>query len=377
LITPCVSSSAIKVFDFDSARLSPPGPELSSVVLSSSQTGSLPDRFVLCSSAKQGKIDGKSPYLLRGQDCLPWLAFSLYPGDDGHYMWIDVSKGKFWAKLHSIEKPWTNVWMHICADVDTVTGTLRVSLNGRPALNATTKYLKENKPESLKGKLELGVTRKPDGTKQYFGSVTNINIFQYDSSKLIEDLARNPCGNVGDYMPWADAEFAWEGKRLDEYQLKREEFCEVSSESNILLLLTEMSWIEAQHSCRILGNGSISENKNEEQIKRKITWMKDSKSTCTVLWTPITDKYEEGVFINTVDGTIEKFLPWKEGQPNGGASENFIQLEVRTELYIGRYFDRAGKNPACVTCDVKMTTIFRLRGQCETSYLGESTNHQC
>jgi hypothetical protein len=138
--------SALRVLDFESTRNSPPGADLTSAVLSSSQGGRLPDRFILCSSTKQGKIDSKSPYLLYGEDDKPWLAFSFWLHDNGLHLWADIQQGLKWLELHSVdEKPWTHVWMHICADVDTTTGTISVSLNGRPALNATSKHLQGGK----------------------------------------------------------------------------------------------------------------------------------------------------------------------------------------------------------------------------------------
>jgi hypothetical protein len=100
--------SALKVLDFESTRNLPLEADLTSAVLSSSQGGNLPDRFILCSSTKQEKVDKKSPYLLYGEDDKPWLTFSFLLADNGVNLWANVRQGS-WLQLHSVDKkPWTN-----------------------------------------------------------------------------------------------------------------------------------------------------------------------------------------------------------------------------------------------------------------------------
>jgi hypothetical protein len=367
--------SALEVFDFGPARHSAPGAGLSSAVLSSAQTDRLPDRFILCSSTKQGKVDNKSPFLLYGQDDIPWLAFSHWLADDGSYLWVDIRHGRFWGKLHAIENPLTHVWRHICADIDTTTGTLIVSLNGRTSLNMTTKYLRENKPDYLKGKLEIGLTKNVDdnvkaGTKlwrQFFGFVTNINIFHYDDTKSVEKMSLNPCSNVGDYMAWDKADFDWKGINMTTLDIAPESICEIMPETYNVLLPTEMTRLEAKQGCNILG-GNMSKIIDENDLHNKVTWVKAEMSSCAILWTPFTDETKEGVYTNSNDGTIEHFLPWKEGQPNGGSSQNFVGAYLEHE----HYGDWSANHRFCVSCDLHKETTFRMRGLCKSSYLGES-----
>jgi hypothetical protein len=285
-------------------------------------------------------------------------------------------------KLHSVDqKPWTNVWMHICADVDTVTGTLSVSLNGRPALNATIKHLQGgNKPTFLKGKLGIGISKVEEaygGTRQFVGSVTNINLFFHDADKSIEDMSRSPCSHVGDFMAWTNADFDWKGPMSNDIKVEIERSCEKTisngkKSSNTvysLLLPTEMSWTEAQHKCNALGKATMTDINNDGELQHMVRWVKETRSSCLALWTPITDKAVEGVFLNSNTRAVVPFLPFLDGQPNGGTSENAVELLL--ENYIG-YRDTNADNPGrCVSCTLKSSTTFRLRGLCQSSHMGK------
>jgi hypothetical protein len=364
--------SALKVLDFESTRHSPLGGDLTSAVLSSSQGGSLPDRFILCSSTKQGKVDMKSPYLLYGEDDKPWLAFMFEVQNNGLTLWADMRQGS-WLQFHSVDKkPWTNVWMHICADVDTTTGTLSVSLNGRPALNRTTKLLQGgNKPNFLRGKLEIGVSRMEEGfggTRQFFGSVTNVNIFFNNSKKSIEDMSRSPCSNVGDYMSWANADFELNGPMSDKIERDNGRPCEMSTNTVYSLLLpTEMTWTEARHKCNTLGKGNMTDINNDDDLQHIVMWVKETRRSCEAIWTPINDNAEEGVFLNSNTGTVEPFIPFQYGQPNGGMSENGVALFLANFAYR----DQSEVHQRCASCNLKLSTTFRLRGLCKSSHMGK------
>jgi hypothetical protein len=262
--------------------------------------------------------------------------------------------------------------MHICADVDTTTGTLSVSLNGRPALNATSKHLQGgNKPTFLKGKLEIGISKADEafgGTRQFLGSVTNVNIFFYDAEKSIEDMSRNPCSKVGDYMAWANADFELKGPKSGEIQRDDERPCEMSPKNVYSLLLpAEMSWTEAQHTCNALGKGNITDIDNDDNLQHMVMWVKETRSSCVALWTPISDKAEEGVFLNSNTGVVEHFMPFQDGQPDGGRSENYVALFLRN---FG-YRDQSDSFQRCVSCNLELSTTFHLRGLCKTSYMGK------
>ena len=67
----------------------------------------------------------------------------------------------------------------MCAQIDSVSGKISVSLNGRPPLTKRSEKLrKEDKPEQLENHLELGITDTQivDGGKRSFnGKVSNVH----------------------------------------------------------------------------------------------------------------------------------------------------------------------------------------------------------
>ena len=147
--------SSVRVLDFSSAIYAAPYTPFSSAVLTNMTEDNLPHHFILCFSIKQNKIDGKIPFAIYGEDKKPWLAFSFWKSSSGVFLWADVRTGNF-TKLHNIEKPWTHVWIHLCAEVDTITGNIIVSLNGGTPIRGREENLMTNKPCSLKDKIIIG-----------------------------------------------------------------------------------------------------------------------------------------------------------------------------------------------------------------------------
>ena len=128
--------SSTRVLDFSAAQSAPPGFSLSTALLTNVPDKSLPHRFVLCFSTKHTKIDNKSPFVIYGEDKKAWMAFSLWNYEVGVVLWVDVQGGS-WTRLNLVSKPWTHVWLHVCADIDISSGNLTVSINGGEAVQTT------------------------------------------------------------------------------------------------------------------------------------------------------------------------------------------------------------------------------------------------
>jgi hypothetical protein len=134
-----------------------------------------------------------------------------------------------------------------------------------------------------------------------------------------------------------------------------------------LLLPAEMPWTEAKHICNALGKGKITDINKNYELQQMVMLVKETRSSCVALWTPITDKAEEGVFLNSNTGAVEPFLPFINGNPNGGRSQNFVSLFVAK---FG-YGDEMDQRQYCVSCNLELSTSFRLRGLCQSSYMGK------
>ena len=362
------SASSLTILDFTSASLANQEGSLSSAVLTNAPSEVLPERFILCSSTKSSKIDGRSAYVLYGADGNPWLTFSSWNENNLSHLWVDVNFGH-WHSLLKLEKPLTHKWMTICADIDTNTGNISVSLNGRTSMTMIIESLKINKPEILV--LEVGLSKlhpKDGGVKQFSGLVANIHISKIDKNISIEILSSNPCNILGDYLSWIEASFELKGQNVIQTEIKDQTECLYQqSKETKLILSTKYARKEARHSCDILGDGRISGVNDENELQEYLKLMKESQVDCIGVWLPLSDDEEEGVFRNIYTHQIETYLPWSPEQPSGGTSQNSVILSLVTDGYIDDY----NTEKRCVSCILGMNPTFRLRGVCKQSYLGE------
>ena len=131
-----------------------------------------------------------------------------------------------------------------------------------------------------------------------------------------------------------------------------------------------MTWKEAKHTCSTLGGGNISEIQDQEELKKTLAWVKRTERACKGLWLPITDEAEEGVYRNIYRGDVEQFLPWYEGQPNGGTTESYVSLVLDRSSFN----DDSENYETCVSCTLDVDTVFKLRGLCKDSFLGKLVN---
>ena len=58
-------------------------------------------------------------------------------------------------------------------------------------------------------------------------------------------------------------------------------------------------------------------------------------------------------------------MQWSPGQPNGGTWQNYVAIQPLERSFIDLEWDYS----ACVSCEVRKSTVFTLRGVCKNSYL--------
>ena len=369
LLSSCVVS--IKIFSFD------PGVDekLAKVLLEKSREEVLPERFIVCFAMRQNNIDGRSPFLITDKKKQPWLALSIWDVGNQLALWAEIGK-KDWKLFHALKVPW-KFWTHICADLDTVTGNISVSIDGRPAMSDTSEKLKEGKAEKLHEVLQIGITdTEPTngGRRQYQGSLSNLNFHFHHESISIEDLSRNPCETEGSYLAWSRMAFSKIGEGIVESEGTQEDVCSVFPipETHKVLLPGLMSWTKADFLCKILGEGKMVEVENEEEIEKTSSWIQEVTDSCPLVWVPISDERSEGIWENTNTNVESKFLPWSEGQPNGQRTQNHAGIHIAS-AQIRDFFD---EDPHCAYCSLKTRAFLKLRGLCKDSYLGIVTSKQ-
>ena len=122
-------------------------------------------------------------------------------------------------------------WYHVCLGLDTVSGFLRIVVNGIKVVNEEREEFRNTaawRPGSLEGKILIFKQYISGFWLQYRGKFTNMNIFS--SMIPLEDMismtsGKDNCSHVGDYLSWDDMEWSMSG-HVDSGTVDREEFCQ-------------------------------------------------------------------------------------------------------------------------------------------------------
>ena len=213
-------------------------------------------------------------------------------------------------------------------------------------------------------KLFLGLSEwNSEGKTQFFGDITNIKLFKYENSKDLAEMTRNLC-ELGDGLVIDIKTFG----NVDIVEEKDWKVCN-RNETYKVAVAASMSWKDSMFICSNLGNGNMTELRNEEEVNYISSLFNLEKDSCENVWTPITDVAEEGKYKSSITGDFSTFLPWEPSEPNGETDENFVLLRLSSL----RYFDNIPTiiKPVCTVCEVDVHTIFSLRGVCQESYFGE------
>ena len=361
------SVTSIKVFFFNSTDDNDP---VSTAVLQSPRRA-LPEKFTLCFSMKEDKIARRSPLLIRDKDDKPWIALSIWNEGGRPTLWGEVGKTE-WKMFHVFERPW-KFWSHICTGIDTIAGTLSLSIDGQPSVTNTFEKLRQGKPTSLAEKLELGLTEtspSSGGTRPFRGKVSNVHLHVFnEAAESIEYLSKSPCKSEGTILAWSDMIFRRNGRNVIEQVEAESEVCQVKIKSYDILLPGKTSWPQADHLCKALGGGTITGVKDVNDIEKFTSQLADIPESCPTVWLPLTDEKIEGFWEDTNLNSEAKFLRWLDGQPNGLQTQNHAALFMEN-LHFG---DFHAKEAHCASCTLTANTILTLRGVCKDSYLGRNS----
>ena len=355
------ATHAIKIFTFESWDGS--GGNLSYAALENPT--SLPPVFTLCSSFKESFIAGKSFFTLYGQDNKPWVTLSNWVTGNKITIWLRVTT--IWTKIGVIETYWINFWIHVCIHINTKSGDISLSLNGEQPFVSNIPELGEQRPNNLQNKLFLGISDNgEDGQEQFKGKVANIKIFS-DNEKAYEDIqliSSNLCAQEGDVLNYHTK---WEiFGHVEETEEESWKICNRNKTYRVAIP-AKMNWNEAIKVCRKLGAGNLTETKTVEDVNYTISLFKKMKSSCTDIWTPLTDVDKEGEYRNTITRQVSLFLPWEVNQPDGADEANYIALRLLSSGYHDTYHN----HPHCASCDLHKHTQFALLGVCQDSYFGK------
>ena len=108
-------------------------------------------------------------------------------------------------------------WYHVCLGLDTVSGMLRIVVNGVEVVNeekAEFRNISNWRPESLDGKILVFKEYFTSFWAQKRGKFTNMNVFAFMIT--LEDMMMRTsgdadCTGAGDYLSWEEMEWTVSG----------------------------------------------------------------------------------------------------------------------------------------------------------------------
>ena len=186
------------------------------LTLANDPNGNLPDSYTVCSSILVDFVTSDKVFIqMLKQNGTPWYlidfgAARIYDTQaEALNIWYDNPlSGK--NELESLSKTHIPIvphsWYHICMGLDTVSGLLRIVLNGIVVINEEKDYFRDTtvwKPESLEGKILLFKGYQAGYWYQHRSTFSNLNIFS--SMMSVEDMVTRTageqgCDSPGDYL---------------------------------------------------------------------------------------------------------------------------------------------------------------------------------
>ena len=320
----------------------------------------LPEIFTLCSTFKENLVyEYNSFFIIYGASGESWMTMSTF--DDGHIaLWIKINKR--WIEITVIPDHLMNTWTHVCIKVDTLSGNLSVLINEDQPIMLIVPELTQHTPKDLKEKLYIGQTENTQESLQYLGEVANFNIFS--GSKKVKNLMENACDHVGDIV---NKDTQW--KRFGDVKESNEESWKICNNNDIyrVAIPIKNNWDTSRDFCDKLGHGHITEPQNEKDIEDVTSLLQKMNSSCSFVWTSISDEDQEGEFRSSITGEIITFQPWFEGQPNGKEGQNHVAFEIKSK----RLYDDHQIRQHCSACDLQKSLTVTLLGGCEDTSFGK------
>ena len=186
------------------------------VTLANGPEETLPHSYTVCSSVFVNFFtSSKAVIQLLKRDGTPWYLFDFGAARiyDKQSETLDIwyenpisGKNEFenFSKTRLLIVP--HSWYHICMGLDTVSGLLRIVVNGKEVVNEEKDYFRDTtawKPQSVVGKVLLFKGYQAGYWYQHRGSFSNLNIFR--SMMSVEDMVTRTaggegCDTPGDYL---------------------------------------------------------------------------------------------------------------------------------------------------------------------------------
>ena len=187
------------------------------ITLAKDPNGNLPDSFTVCSSLfiKFATTENSALQILK-EDKTPWYSLEISTNSRNYdslsetvSLWYEHSvtgnlQQECFKHVHIPTVP--HSWYHICMGLDTVSGLVRIVVNGREVYNEENEGFRNTvswKPKSLAGKVTIFKGYSSGFWVQFRSKTSNFNIFK--SMMTVEDMVSRTsggkdCSSPGDYL---------------------------------------------------------------------------------------------------------------------------------------------------------------------------------
>ena len=319
----------------------------------------LPDKFIVCSSSKEATFNQVGLYTILGEDSKDWLTLIIWP------FWGEVWVTVYWDggyHFHTggdLENPKLDHWYHICLKLDLSKTQIEFAINGVVLGKAIGQNI-TNVPDKLR--MNIGVGRD---NIQFHGSVANIQVFKDGDIREISD---EPCKKrEGTLLPWNPQLWKVEGSHWLLTEEYKETICAPYEHYN-LAIPSLINIDEGIDMCKEkLNNSIVPYPENHSTFLKYVDWHKNTTGdACSHVWTPLSDKNHEGLFLNMNDNSTMQYQIWDKSQPNGDKNENYVAIVIDT----AHIKDVEGNMLYCSTCSLSTSLILQLDGLCESSFIG-------
>ena len=319
----------------------------------------LPLAFTICSSAMTTYGKTQMFFNILGEDGNSWLQPTFNTRNEKA---IFLHKNVVDIKLPQI---FAHQWVRSCAAINSESGLLQWVVDGILVENTSVGALRDtnaDKPKNLTGKIVLGAYQSNSKRWQDFrlsSQVSNLNIFStaLEIGDMIENTRGASCATDGDYLAWQDMHWTLNEKTRIEYA-NAEEVCESHPYFNlypdIFPTIESCSQFCQKLQSRILPSITLPQ---WNYLQKYFDGLKRPEN----IWLALDDSHVEGEWADFYDRKVVNFsLPWIEGEPNGGISENCAALKSS----IGVMDIRCDTSFAFCPCERKPVPFLRLRGLC-------------
>ena len=331
----------------------------------------MPEKFIICTSHRETTIDGKSFLTILGKEGNPWLAFSFWSYEGFPVLW--VKKSKVWYRIIHIDSYMINFWIHLSMHIDMKEEKISISVNGDDFFHKDLPNLNLDKPLKLSGKVYLGLDIDNNGKwRQFVGSVDMVNILDTSDIRIENEMfgaykiAKDMC-----MRNYADINWKLVGHATERLEVIENLIGEMSSYD--LIIPAKIDLMQGYELCKKLGSGNMKLLKSKEDLEELLGKFHKVVSPCNSIWTPITDKRQEGVFRDMESESLVSYLPWDvaQGEPAGGNQQNYVVLDVEQEKYNDFVDYSTPYYRSCAACELWKNTTFTMTGTCKESFLGE------